>query len=51
VKDIVAFLGALTGPYPEITMPRLPATMGHSLMVDKQNRGIARIYDTKPELP
>lgn len=35
VKDIVAFLGALTGPYPEITMPRLPATSGYSLVADK----------------
>ncbi|GMR01602.1 MAG: cytochrome-c peroxidase [Gammaproteobacteria bacterium] len=34
VKDIVAFLGALTGPYPEITMPRLPATSGFSLVAD-----------------
>jgi len=34
VKDIVAFLGALTGPYPEITMPRLPATPGASLVAD-----------------
>lgn len=35
VKDIVAFLSALTGEYPEITMPRLPATSGHSLVADK----------------
>ena len=35
VKDIVAFLGALTGQYPEITMPRLPATSGYSLVADK----------------
>jgi cytochrome c peroxidase len=35
VSDIVAFLGALTGTYPEITMPRLPATSGHSLVADK----------------
>ena len=34
VKDIVAFLGALTGEYPEIVMPRLPATSGHSLIAD-----------------
>jgi len=34
VKDIVAFLGALTGEYPEITMPRLPATSGTSIVVD-----------------
>ena len=34
VKDIVAFLGALTGEYPEITMPRLPATSGYSLVAD-----------------
>ncbi len=34
VKDIVAFLAALTGPYPEIMMPRLPATSGFSLVVD-----------------
>ena len=34
VKDIVAFLGALTGPYPEIMMPRLPASSGHSLVAD-----------------
>jgi cytochrome c peroxidase len=35
VEDIVAFLGALTGEYPEIVMPRLPATSGHSLVADK----------------
>lgn len=35
VKDIVAFLGALTGAYPEIMMPRLPATSGFSLVADK----------------
>lgn len=35
VKDIVAFLGALTGEYPQITMPRLPATSGYSLVADK----------------
>ena len=34
VEDIVAFLGALTGPYPEITMPRLPATVGTSIVAD-----------------
>jgi len=35
VDDIVAFLAALTGPYPEIMMPRLPATSGYSLVADK----------------
>ena len=35
VKDIVAFVAALTGEYPEITMPRLPATSGYSLVADK----------------
>ena len=35
VDDIVAFLAALTGEYPEIMMPRLPATSGHSLVSDK----------------
>jgi len=34
VEDIVAFLGALTGEYPEITMPRLPATSGVSIVAD-----------------
>ena len=34
VVDIVAFLGALTGPYPEITMPRLPATAGTSIVAE-----------------
>jgi len=34
VSDIVAFLGALTGEYPEITMPRLPATSGTSIVVE-----------------
>lgn len=34
VTDIVAFLGALTGEYPVITMPRLPATSGTSLVAD-----------------
>lgn len=33
VDDIVAFLGALTGEYPKIMMPRLPATSGHSLLL------------------
>ncbi|HHC73304.1 MAG TPA: c-type cytochrome [Thiotrichales bacterium] len=32
VEDIVAFLNALTGPYPEITLPRLPATPGTTLL-------------------
>jgi cytochrome c peroxidase len=31
VQDIVAFLGALTGEFPEQTMPRLPATPGDLL--------------------
>lgn len=31
VKDIVAFLGALDGPFPEQTMPRLPPTPGDLL--------------------
>ena len=34
VDDIVAFLAALTGEYPVITMPRLPATTGTSLVAD-----------------
>lgn len=33
-KDIVAFLEALTGEYPEITMPRLPASKGSSVIAD-----------------
>ncbi len=32
VSDIVAFLSALTGKFPEMTMPRLPATPGHSIV-------------------
>ena len=31
VEDIVAFLGALTGPFPQQTMPRLPPTPGDLL--------------------
>jgi cytochrome c peroxidase len=34
VADVVAFLGALTGEYPQIMMPRLPATSGTSLVAD-----------------
>ena len=34
VGDIVAFLGALTGEYPEIVMPRLPTTSGSSIIAD-----------------
>jgi len=34
VDDIVAFMTALTGEYPVITMPRLPATTGTSLVTD-----------------
>jgi len=30
VEDIVAFLNALTGPFPQLTMPRLPATPGNT---------------------
>lgn len=30
--DLVAFLGALTGEFPEITMPRLPSTPGRSVI-------------------
>ena len=32
VADVVAFLNALTGPFPEITMPRLPTTPGRSVV-------------------
>jgi len=34
VSDIVAFLGALTGEYPEIMMPRLPSTSGTSIITE-----------------
>ena len=34
VSDIVAFLGALTGEYPEITMPRLPASAGSTVIAE-----------------
>ena len=34
VDDVVAFMTALTGEYPVITMPRLPATSGTSLVAD-----------------
>ena len=34
VADITAFLRALTGEYPEITMPRLPATAGTSILAE-----------------
>lgn len=32
VKDIVAFLGSLTGTFPSINMPRLPETPGQTLV-------------------
>ena len=32
--DVVAFLTALTGEYPQIMMPRLPATLGKSVVAD-----------------
>ncbi len=34
VADIVAFLNALTGEYPKIEMPRLPATPGTTLVTE-----------------
>ena len=34
VADVVAFLGALTGEYPEITMPRLPASVGSTVITE-----------------
>lgn len=33
-QDIVAFLEALTGEYPEIMMPRLPVPSGYSVIAD-----------------
>ena len=33
-QDIVAFLGALTGEYPEIMMPRMPVPSGYSVIAD-----------------
>ena len=36
VSDIVAFLGTLTGEYPPLTMPRLPASPGSSILVEKK---------------
>ena len=33
-RDIVAFLGALTGKFPTITMPRLPSRSGQSILDD-----------------
>jgi cytochrome c peroxidase len=30
--DLVAFLNALTGEFPDITMPRLPGTPGRSVI-------------------
>ncbi len=35
VKDIVAFLGALTGEFPVMDLPRLPATAGWSIIDSK----------------
>lgn len=32
VKDIVAFLGALTGEFPEQSLPRLPGTPGFTVI-------------------
>jgi cytochrome c peroxidase len=32
VADIVAFLGALTGEFPEITLPRIPSKSGASVL-------------------
>lgn len=34
VDDVVAFLKSLTGEFPDISMPRLPATPGHSIVAD-----------------
>ncbi|MEE4243997.1 MAG: cytochrome-c peroxidase [Kangiellaceae bacterium] len=34
--DIVSFLTALSGEYPTIVMPRLPSTIGHSILTDKK---------------
>ncbi len=34
VDDIVAFLGALSGEYPQLTLPRLPATPGTTILAD-----------------
>ncbi len=36
VADLVAFLNALTGEFPEMALPRLPATPGWSLHADKK---------------
>jgi cytochrome c peroxidase len=36
VEDIVAFLNGLTGEFPEMTLPRLPATLGWSFEYDNK---------------
>jgi cytochrome c peroxidase len=33
-SDVVAFLEALTGEFPAMTLPRLPPTLGRSLPVN-----------------
>lgn len=52
LDDIVAFLGALEGKFPEITLPRLPSRSGYSVLenqepatipgVGKKNNGIKK---------
>ena len=32
--DIVAFLGALSGPFPQQPLPQLPPTPGRSIVTD-----------------
>lgn len=44
VADLVAFLGSLTGTFPEITLPRLPSQPGASVLV-AESQTSAQVFE------
>lgn len=40
VKDIVAFLGSLTGRFPKVELPRLPETAGRSIVLSGGDKAL-----------
>ncbi|MFT5327402.1 MAG: cytochrome c peroxidase [Planctomycetaceae bacterium] len=43
VADIAAFLTALEGEFPQITLPRIPSRSGETLLNDQQPAGVSKI--------
>ena len=41
VADIVSFLAALEGDFPEITLPRIPSRSGETILQDQEPANVS----------